>query len=90
MIDTATNTVVATINVGNSPVTVAVGPDSHRAYVVNRGLKAVSVIDTLTDTVTSTVEIGGDPGAVVVTPDGRHAYVTNAGSGAVSVIDTGS
>jgi YVTN family beta-propeller protein len=67
---------------------VAVAPDSHRAYVVNRGYKALSVINTATNTAT-TVDIGGDPGAVVVTPDGRHAYVTNGGISTVSVIDTG-
>ena len=77
---------------GNAPVTVAVAPDSHRAYVVDRAsnvLAALSVIDTAANTVIATVGIGGDPGAVVVTPDGRHAYVTNQGSNAVSLIDTG-
>lgn len=92
VIDTINNAVTATINVGNSPVTVAVAPDSHRTYVVDRAsntLSALSVIDAAANTVVATVDIGGDPGAVVVTPDGHHAYVTNARSNTVSVIATG-
>ena len=35
MIATATNTVVATIPVGNGPVGVAVTPDGSKVYVTN-------------------------------------------------------
>ena len=37
VIDTATNTVVATIPVGNSPTLIALSPDNTRAYVANQG-----------------------------------------------------
>ena len=88
VIDTATNTVVATIPVGVIPFGVAITPDGTRAYVAN---------------VSSNYRLGhrhrdqhrgcddtgwGIPRGVAITPDGTRAYVTNEGSNTVSVIDT--
>ena len=75
MIDTASNTVVATVTVGTSPRGIAITPDGKHAYVANLISNNVSVIDTF---------------LVAVAPDGKHAYVTNMISNNVSVIDTGS
>jgi YVTN family beta-propeller protein len=92
VIDTATNVVTATTDVGSGALGVAVTPDGRHAYVAHWGSALVSVINTATNTVTVTVDIGGDradnPVGVAVTPDGRRAYVTNRGSGTVSVINT--
>jgi YVTN family beta-propeller protein len=94
VIDTATNTVVATVTVGSGPIGVAVTPDGKQVYVTNQGSghsNTVSVIDAATNTVVATVTVGNAPNAVAVTPDGAHAYVTDdSGSapGHVSVIDT--
>jgi YVTN family beta-propeller protein len=91
VIDTATNKVVATVPVGNSPNGVAVTPDGKHAYVTNGADNTVSVIDTATNKVVGTpIPVGIAPGPVAVAPDGRHAYVVNAGaiSQSVSVIDT--
>jgi hypothetical protein len=41
VISTATNSVVATIAVGNAPVHVAITPDGTRAYVTNAGSQNV-------------------------------------------------
>jgi YVTN family beta-propeller protein len=46
VIDTASNTVVATVPVGSLPFGVAVTPDGKRAYVANNLVTTVSVIDT--------------------------------------------
>ncbi|MFD4620355.1 YncE family protein, partial [Streptomyces sp. NPDC058475] len=46
VIDTATNTVTATIPVGTAPQGVALTPDGTRVYVTNSGSDTVSVIDT--------------------------------------------
>ena len=48
MINTATNTVVATVGVGADPVEVLISPDGVHAYVTNAGSNSVSVIDTST------------------------------------------
>ncbi|MCA1683019.1 MAG: beta-propeller fold lactonase family protein [Actinobacteria bacterium] len=90
VIDTSTNTVVATVAVGSNPQDVAVTPDGSRAYVVNTGEDTVSVIDTATNMVVATILLAGGsaPTGVALTPDGTRAYVTNTGSDTVSVIDT--
>ena len=68
VIDTATNTVVATIPVGVSPFGVAITPDGTRAYVANQDSNTVSVIDTATNTVIATIPVGANPVAVAITP----------------------
>src|SRR6266581_1094329 len=77
VIDTASNTVVATIPVGIFPDAVAVTPDGTRAYVANKGTNTVSVINTATKTVSATVAGLLVPDGVAITPDGTRAYVTN-------------
>jgi YVTN family beta-propeller protein len=51
VIDAATNTVLATIPVGEFPTSVAVTPDGTRVYVTARTARHVVVIDTATNTV---------------------------------------
>ena len=94
VIDTATNTVTATIPVGSEPVGVAVSRDGSKAYVANANSATVSVIDTATNTVIATIPVGIGPYGVAVGPDGSKVYVTNTllnstgPRGTVSVIDT--
>ena len=93
VIDTATNTVIATIPVGvasNGPFWVAITPDGTRAYVtdVNSNTVSVTVIDTATNTVVATIPVGVGTLQVAITPDGTRAYVTDESSNTVSVIDT--
>jgi len=66
VIDTATNTVVATVPVGlGFPNGVAVTPDGKHAYVAigtpSLVPSSVSVIDTATNTVVATVPVGISP-----------------------------
>jgi YVTN family beta-propeller protein len=88
VIDTPTNTVVATVPVGLFPFGVAITPDGTRAYVTNYNSNTVSVIDTATNTVVATILVGTFPFGVAITPDGTRAYVTYDRSNTVSVIDT--
>jgi YVTN family beta-propeller protein len=89
VIDTTTNTVVATIpNVGLGPLGLAVTPDGAHVYVVNVISNNVSVIETATNTVVARVAVGLGPRAVAITRDGAHAYVTNFNNNTVSVIET--
>jgi len=66
-IDTATNTVIATIPVGSYAEDVAVSPDSRHAYIANAVSNTVSVIDTANNTVTATIPVGQDPLGVAIT-----------------------
>ena len=90
VIDTATNTVTATVNVGTSPCGVAVSPDGTKVYVatLTENLTTpISVIDTATNNVTATVIVGHDPRGIAVTPDGtKHMY--ECLSNTISIIDT--
>jgi YVTN family beta-propeller protein len=63
VIDTATNTVIATIPVGKSPIGVGVTPDGSKVYVANFQSNTVSVIDTVTNTVIATIRVGVQPAA---------------------------
>ena len=61
VIDTATNSVAATISLGISqnPFGVAITPDGTRAYVtISFPNNFVSVIDTATNTVVATIPVG--------------------------------
>jgi YVTN family beta-propeller protein len=87
VLDTATNTVVATIPVEGVPWGVAITPDGTRAYVTNLG-STVAVIDTATNIVVATVPVGAGSQGVAVTPEGAYVYVTNAVSNTVSVVET--
>src|SRR5215813_2594087 len=51
VLDTATNTVVATVPVGPIPFGVAITPDGAHAYVANQGSDTVSVLATASNTV---------------------------------------
>ena len=67
VIDTATNTVIATIPVGLVPFGVAITPDGTRAYVTNEDSNTVSVIDIATNTVVATIPVGVAPSGIAIT-----------------------
>jgi YVTN family beta-propeller protein len=74
-----TNTLVATVNVGQNPVGIAVNPVTNVIYVVNSlGTGSMSVIDGATNTVKATLTtVGDDPYSVVVNPVTNKVYVAN-------------
>ena len=80
VIDTATNTVSATIPVGVNPVGVAVNPGGSKVYVANLSANTVSVIDTATNTVIATIPVGSQPVAfgVFIQPAARFAGVAGS------------
>ena len=87
VIDTGTNTAIATIPVGLAPRGVAISPDWTRLYVANLSSRTVSVIDTATNTVIETLTTLGFPRGVAITPDGSQVYVGDEGLSTVLVID---
>ncbi len=98
VIDTATNTITATVSGNLDGPGVAVNPAGTKVYVTNSGTyddpgNTVSVIDTTKNKVTATVKVGNGPYGIAVSPNGKKVYVTNSGTyndpgNTVSVIDT--
>src|SRR5436190_14872376 len=89
------NTVAGTINVGVTPVGLAVTPDNRFAYVANNnnyGLSngnTVSVLDLTNNTLAQTISDPSfnQPYTVTMSPDGTRAYVTNSNSTTISMIN---
>ena len=86
VINTTTDTIVATVNVGSNPVEIAVSPDGSKVYVANYYGSTVSVIETASNTVTATFDVGDNPNGIAVSPDGKKIYIINILN--MSVIDT--
>jgi YVTN family beta-propeller protein len=76
VINTATNTVTATIPVGSNPTGVAVTQNRSKVYVANQGSNTVSVIKTKDNKVIATIPVGSSPFGVAVIPGGSKVYVT--------------
>ncbi len=86
-IDTATDTVLKAIDVGEEPLGLAVNPRESYLYVVNHLDGTISVIDTsIRKVVGAPVEVGRLPTHAVVNGDGTELYVVNAGEDSVSVV----
>ncbi len=86
VINTATNTVVATIPVGALPFGVAATPDGSTVYIANSGSSFISVINTNTNAVVNTIPTGTGPFTLVVSPDGSKLYAVIGNN--VAVIST--
>ena len=78
VINTATNTVVATVPVGLGPIGVAITPNGAFAYVANSVSSNVSVINIATNTVVATVPVGLNPREVAITPNGAAGMAASA------------
>lgn len=103
VIDTATNTITATITGFDGPSGFAIRPNSNFAYVNNYGAgfpdqsgfgTTVRVVDLNTNTIVgAAITVGQAPAALAATPDGAFIYVANyvdgnPGTGTMSVIRT--
>ena len=84
----ATLTLVATIPVGQDPISMADDQATGTVYVACTGPSAdVYAIDSATNTVTATIPVGHDPEAIGVDAATDTIYVANARDNTVSVID---
>ena len=71
VIDTATNTVVASVPVASSGSGIAVTPNGVFVYVANTTNNSVSVISTATNTVVATVPVGINPAFIAFGTQGQ-------------------
>jgi YVTN family beta-propeller protein len=67
-IDTTTNTVLGSIEVGPRPWGIALSPDAKTLYSANGPSNNISVVDLATNTVTKKVKAGSGPWGVIVLP----------------------
>ena len=89
VIDTATNSVIATTPVDRSPEGIAISRDGASAYVASTCDNTVSVIDTATNALAATIETHAlTPSRIALTSDGAFAYTTTGTSHDVTVVDT--
>jgi len=93
VINPASNTVIATIPVGNGPGGVIASPDGTRIYLTyaaDESASNLSVINTANNTVSATIHLPAavDYSGVVVSPDGSRLYATEPFTGSVVVINT--
>jgi YVTN family beta-propeller protein len=82
-VDTATNRLVATIELGDGPHAIAAG--GRAVWVTNQLGDTVSRIDSATNRVVKTIEVGRGPLGIAVGPDG--VWVANSLDDTVSRID---
>lgn len=87
VVDPATRSVRAHINVGHLPYGVALSHDGSKAFVTNWGARSVSIVNTATDRTTGTVQVGTHPSAIALNPVRNELYVANSDSDSVSVLD---
>ncbi len=100
VIDTGTNRVTATINLGDEnhhrPLYNGIidahgadlSPDGRLLAVTGRGSSNVVFIDTATNQVVADVLVGREPHVATFTPDSREAWVTVRGRNYVAVVET--
>ncbi|MGH6838941.1 MAG: beta-propeller fold lactonase family protein [Methylocella sp.] len=92
VIDTATNTIVATVPFrGDFVPGVAVSPDGKFLYfTIDGAVGTVLRFDLATNTEGDGISLGAneEPIGVAITPDGKHVYATTEGPYNVAVIDT--
>ncbi|MGC8612565.1 MAG: YncE family protein, partial [Athalassotoga sp.] len=79
------NNVIATIPVGQAPLSVCAGKD--KIYVANSGDNTVSVINENTYKLLKTIPVGVHPSAVAIDSKDDLVFVANTDSNSVSVID---
>jgi YVTN family beta-propeller protein len=76
VIDTASKTVVTSVEAGADPVGVVVSADGHKAYVANSFSNSVTIVDTGTF-VTKQIPMPeySYPTSIAISPDGTRVYV---------------
>jgi putative membrane protein len=98
VIDTKTDRVVATINVGARPRGIRTSPDGKLVYVALSfssqqtpgTINKIAAIDHNTGKVVGQYDAGTDPEQFAVSNDGRRLFISNEDVGTASIVDTSS
>ncbi|OLD62966.1 MAG: hypothetical protein AUI47_10715 [Acidobacteria bacterium 13_1_40CM_2_68_5] len=92
VIDTATNTVTATVTIPTGPVDMVLTPDGQRLVLVysfgnNAPRDSVTVVDTVTNEVVASVLLNGENALFAAAIANRRVYVAMGDTGTVAVVD---
>jgi len=88
MVDTATNTVKATVYVGRSPHEGFFTPSGKELWVAVRGEDYVSIIESVAMKEVRRVRTANGPAMILFSPDGRYAFVPSSFTPELDVVDT--
>lgn len=88
VINTANNTVLNTMPIGQSPAGVAVKSDGSTVYVTGDNSGMISVISTATNTITGTISVTPNPSIMAISRDGSRVYVSDVKANLISIIST--
>ncbi len=86
-VDTATNLVTDTVEVGLRPFAPAVSSDGRLLYIPLHNEGRVEVLDTATATEVDSYEVPPNPHWIALNDDGTRAYTANHESDVLSVLD---
>ena len=86
VIDGASDSVAATVNVASHPQAIAADSGNHTVYVISTHANSTTVIDGTTNSVRATLETGGFPYAIAVDSKTHDAVVLSL-DGRLTVID---
>ncbi len=87
VINTLTNEVISSLQVGSGPISAAISHEDKKLYVANLGSGNVSVLDTATGSTINTIKTGSSTSDVSISNDGNYLYAANYGSSSISVIN---
>ena len=92
IVDLETFKIVADINTGVKPNTVAIDPRGYFAYVVDSGRTntgMLHILDIREQSITGTVRLGSSPFGVAVSPISEQVFILMGGTNEVWVVDPG-
>jgi YVTN family beta-propeller protein len=86
--------ILATVQVGKEPRSVAVDPNNNFFYIANAASSTVTAIRIIDPTckgwaaaIDKTIKTGAEPWDLVVSPDGKRLFVANAAQDTITVIN---
>jgi len=86
VIDTTSNEVIRTIEVGERPRGVTLSRDYKHLYICASDSDAVQVMDVATDKILHDLPSGADPEQFALHPDNRHLYIANEDDAIATVV----
>ena len=90
IINAETQKIQTTIDVGETPVSLALHPGGKWLYVGNGKTNTINIIDLETNQITDTINLPVEtqfPGDIILTPDSKWLIATSETTNVVSIID---